>query len=74
MHSVQLEKSLQSITVSTLFRSPKFKVSSESLDCNSLKNQSKKADHILPKYNGTGYTLPFQKGGKKASENIKGKY
>jgi hypothetical protein len=38
----------------------------QSLKCIHLYNQNQKADHILPTYNGTGYTLSFQKGGKRA--------
>jgi hypothetical protein len=62
MHSVQL-KILLCQSVSTVFKSSTFIDScgtDGSLNCNLLQNQNLKADHILPTYNGTGYTLPFQ--------------
>jgi hypothetical protein len=68
MHSVHLQKSLQSITVSTLPKSPKVKVSSEThgnlLTVIPYKIQNQKGDHILATYNGTKIYITIPKGRK----------
>jgi hypothetical protein len=64
IHSVHLQNSPLFTTVSTLFKSPIFKVSRKSLNYTFPVKSISTAIHIFRTYSGTEYRLSFHKEGK----------